>query len=631
MPTTEIPFSLDPEDRPPAHADRLILWLARRQWRMLVGGVVFGIPWMLSIALVPAAIGRAVDEGIVAGDRAALVRWALVILGLGLTSATTTNLRHWYAVRNWLMASYRSGLVADAAVRRAGPAVTREVPAGEVITVFASDFARMGAVFDVTARFAGALVSFVVVAVILLRGSTVLGLIMLVGGPLLLASLSLVIRPLQRRQTAQRAETGRLTSLGADTVAGLRVLRGIGGEDTFLARYAAQSQRVRAAGNHLAGVQASLDAAQVLLPGVFVLLVTGVGAHLAVAASISAGQLVAYYGYTAFLTMPLRTATEFVDKLIQTRVASRRITRVLATHPDHPDHPTDLTHPTDPDHPTDPTDPTDPDHRQESIQLLSYRRSAVSTSRQLGDLLTGGGASATTGSASTATTESTGALVDPASGVVVEPGRLTALVSARPEDSAAVASRLGRVVPGRHGVTWDGVALDDLPIGEVRRRIVVSESEPHLFSGPVRREICVAGDDGVSLDLALAVADAADVIDAIDGGLDGEIEERGRTLSGGQRQRLALARALLRDPQVLVLVEPTSAVDAHTEARIAARLAAHRRGRTTVLVTASPLMLDRADEVVLIEDGVVLARGRHHDLLRSSPAYRRVVMRGEED
>ena len=601
MPLPSWPFSITPGDAPPAHADRLILWLARRQWRTLVGGMVFGVPWMLSIALTPAAIGQAVDAGIVAHDGAALIRWGLVILGLGVVSAVTTDLRHWFAVRNWLTASFRSGIAADGAVRRAGPALTRAVPVGEVITVFASDFARMGAVFDITARLAGAVVSFVVVAVILLHGSVLLGVIMLVGGPLLLASLALVIRPLHRRQAAQRAESGRLTSLGADTVAGLRVLRGIGGEETFLARYAAQSQRVRAAGNQLAGVQATLDGAQVLLPGIFVLVVTGVGAHLAVAGSISAGQLVAFYGYTAFLTMPLRTATEFVDKLIQTRVASRRIGRVLATTPDH-----------------EPVVGLDG-------RLAGPADHGPAAGRPLGARIGGD-------------------LVDPVSGVTVREGTLTALVSARPEETALVAARLGRAVPGRHGVTWGGVPLDDAPIAEVRRRIVVSESEPHLFSGPVRRELLPASPDPAQPDpaqpdrtapariaAALAVADAADVVDAIDDGLDGELEERGRSLSGGQRQRLALVRALLREPEVLVLVEPTSAVDAHTEARIAARLAAYRRGRTTVLVTASPLLLDHADAVVLLEDGRVAEVGRHHDLLQASRAYRRVVRRGEED
>ena len=566
------PYSVPTDQAPPLDADRLILWLARRQWRTLVGGVLFGVPWMLSIALVPAAIGKAIDEGLVAHDGQALLVWSAAIMGLGVVSAVTTNGRHWFAVRGWLIASFRTAVVTERAVRRAGPALTRQMPAGEVVTSFASDFWRMGNIFDITARFAGAIVSFVVVAFILLRGSMVLGVIVLVGGPLLLASLALVMRPLQRRQAAQRHEAGLLTSLGADTVAGLRVLRGIGGEDTFLRRYAEQSGRVRAAGVRLSGIQATLDAAQVLLPGVFVVLVTGVGAHLAVAGEITPGQLVAFYGYTAFLTMPLRTATEFVDKLVRSRVAARRIVTILGVEPDHAT--------------------TGP-----GVGLNGY------------------------------VVDPAAPLVDPVTQVVIEPNRVTALVSARPEETAELAHRLGRTRPGRHGVRWGDVPLDDLPVDAVRSRVVVSEADPHLFSGPVREAL--GGHDDEQRRTAVWVTSASDALEALENGLDGELEERGRALSGGQRQRVALARALLRDPEVLVLIEPTSAVDAHTEARIAERLVAHRAGRTTVLVTASPLLLDRADTVVLVEHGRVVATGRHHDLLRSNPDYRDVVLRGE--
>jgi ABC-type multidrug transport system fused ATPase/permease subunit len=587
------PYATAPDAAPPLDADRLILWLARHQWRTLVGGVLFGVPWMLSIALVPAAIGKAVDDGLVARDPRALVTWAAAIMGLGLVSAVTTNGRHWFAVRNWLVSSFRTAVVTERAVRRAGPAVTRQMPAGQVVTSFASDFWRMGEVFDVTARLAGAIVSFIVVSAILLRGSVLLGVIMLVGGPLLLASLALVVRPLHRRQQAQREEAGQLTALGADTVAGLRVLRGIGGEDTFLARYAAQSERVRLAGVRLSPVQATLDAAQVLLPGIFVVVVTGIGAHLAVAGEITPGQLVAFYGYTAFLTMPLRTATEFVDKLTRTRVAARRIVKILAIEPDHA-----------------------PAGRTSGDLLVDVGPQAEST---CGDLSVDVG---------TPEVDVTAELADPASGVVVAPGQFTALVSADPEDTAQVAQRLGRLLPGRHGVRWGDVALDDLPIERVRSLIVVSGADPHLFSGPVRDTL--GGADDAAREVAVHVASASDAVDSLDGGLDGELEERGRALSGGQRQRLALARAVLRDPEVLVLVEPTSAVDAHTEARIAQRLAAHRAGRTTVVVTASPLLLDTADAVLFVPGGTVSAGGRHRDLLRTHPAYRDVVLRGED-
>ena len=160
----------------------------------------------------------------------------------------------------------------------------------------------------------------------------------------------------------------------------------------------------------------------------------------------------------------------------------------------------------------------------------------------------------------------------------------------------------------------------------------MSENDPRLFTGTLRDELDPRGDHSDDEVLAaLDVASGGDILDALQGGLDGDVEERGRAFSGGQRQRLSLARALLTDAETLVLVEPTSAVDAHTESRIAARLGAARRGRTTVLMTASPLLLDRADHVVLLEQGRVVAAGTHHELMTTVPAYRRTVVRGEDD
>src|SRR5262249_35048311 len=142
----------------------------------------------------------------------------------------------------------------------------------------------------------------------LLWSSVFLGLVVLLGVPLLTLVVAPLLRPLKRRQSEQRAQVGELTTLGADTVAGLRVLRGIGGEEVFLDRFRVVSQRVRQAGVRVASVQALLDAAQVLLPGIFLVTVTWLGARLAVEGDLTVGQLVAFYGYAAFLVTPLRTA-----------------------------------------------------------------------------------------------------------------------------------------------------------------------------------------------------------------------------------------------------------------------------------------------------------------------------------
>ncbi len=553
----------------------LLGWVGRGQWRTLAIAIGFGVVWMVCQALFPAAMSRAIDDGIIARDGGVLLRWCLVLLGLGIVSALAGVMRHRFAVTNWLGAAFRAVQLVGWHSADVGEALPRTTPTGAVVAVVASDAMRLGGLYDVVARFVGAIVSYVVVAVILLNASRPLGLVVLVGVPVLVACLTFIVRPLQRRQAEQREESGRLIGLGADTVAGLRVLRGIGGEQTYLSRYAAQSQQVRQVGYRVAGVQAALDASQVLLPGFFVLIVTWLGARFAFDGRITPGQLVAFYGYSAFLVMPLRTATEFVDRFTRAYIGAGKLIRVLEVLPDHVDHP-------HVDHAAEPP----PD----------------------------------------------AALVDERSGITIEPHLLTAVVSGRPEESAAVADRLGRFGTDVAGVTLGGTALLDLPLATVRRRIVVSETDPRLFTGTLRDELDPWGrhDDGEILD-ALAVASGEDVLEALADGLDSEVEERGRSFSGGQRQRLTLVRALLTDAETLVLVEPTSAVDAHTEARVAARLAAARHGRTTVVMSASPLVLDQADRVLFLRDGVVEARGTHHELMQHHPAYRAVVVRGEED
>lgn len=569
-----------PDLRSPLH---FMGWVGRGQWRTLAGGIVFGVIWMVAQALLPAALSRAVDEGLIAGDQGSLWAWSGAVIGLALVVAGSGAIRHWFAVQNWLRSSFRAVQLVGWKAADTGAALPRTVPTGEVVATVANDAMRLGGLYDVSARFAGAIVSYVVVAVILLRASTELGLLVLLGVPVLLASLSVIVKPLQKRQARQREESGKLVGLGADTVAGLRVLRGIGGERAFLDRYAAQSQRVRRVGVQVAGVQAALDASHVLLPGIFVLIVTWIGAHFAIEGQVSPGMLVAFYGYSAFLVKPLGTATEFVDRYTRARIAAGKLITVLSVPPDQ-------------------------------VDAVVEAHAEGGTSDEV--RLPPGPAE----------------LVDPVSGVQVAPGLLTAVVTARPEEAVVVADRLGRFGPEPTAARLGGVALAEVPIAQVRERILVGDNDPRLFTGPLRRELD-PGERHSDADLlaTLAVCSAEDVLDALPDGLDSTVEERGRSFSGGQRQRLGLARALLADADILVLVEPTSAVDAHTEARIAARLAAHRAGRTTVLMTASPLLLDHADHVVFLDGGVVVAEGSHHRLLRGCPAYRSTVTRGEDD
>ena len=371
---------------------RFLLWTGRQQIPTLLLGVVYGVIWMVAQALVPAAIGRGLQTGVADGDLSAAAEWSLVVLGLALVQAVFGILRHRVAVANWLAASFRAMQLLGRHSSLVGVAIRRRLPTGEIVAAATNDALRLGGAFDVTARLAGAIVSYAVVAVLLLRTSVLLGLIVLIGVPAMVLLLGPLLRPLQRRQHVQREVAGQLTALGADTVAGLRVLRGIGGEPAFLHRYRTRSRELEQAGVHVASPQATLDAAQVLLPSIFLVLVTWLSARLALEGTIDVGDVVAFYGYAFFLVIPIRTAVEAADKMTRALVGAKRIVAVLVTEPEIPV-------------PTQPAD--EPPYRVP--------------------------------------------LSDPRSGLHVTPGTMVGLVSGDPDESAAVAHAArpaGRRRPG---------------------------------------------------------------------------------------------------------------------------------------------------------------------------------------
>ncbi|MGC1215041.1 MAG: ABC transporter ATP-binding protein, partial [Micromonospora sp.] len=325
-------------------ATRYLVWLAGRHPLLFTGAIGLAVVWMVAQALMPAAVGRAVDAGLTHRDQDALLGWGLALLGLGVVQAVAGILRHRCAVHNWLGAAYRTVQVTVDAANRLGAALPRRVAAGEVVSIGTADIEHIGSAIDITARGTGAVVAIVTVAVILLDSSMPLGLVVVLGVPLLMGVVALLIRPLHRQQQAYRDQEGRLTARAGDIVSGLRVVRGVGGEPVLSARYRTQSQALRADGLRVARVESLLEAAQVLLPGAFLVLVTWLGARFALRGEISAGQLVAFYGYTAFLVSPLRNLTEAADKLTRGHVAARRVVRLLRLAPElvDPAHPVPL-------------------------------------------------------------------------------------------------------------------------------------------------------------------------------------------------------------------------------------------------------------------------------------------------
>ena len=368
--------------------------------------MAFGIVWMSCQAVMPAVLGRAIDRGVADRDQQQLLLWAGVMLLIGLLQAVTGIMRHRFAVTNWLTASYRIVQLTTRQSVRLGGSLPRKVSTGEVIAIGTTDLSHIGNVMDVTARFAGAIVSFLLVSAILLTTSVQLGLVVLVGVPLLLLLMGPILKPLQARSATERQMRSDLSNTGTDIVSGLRVLRGIGGEGVFLDRYRRESQATRTAAVNVAKLQSVLDALQVFLPGIFVVLVVWLGARSAVTGDISAGELVAFYGYSAFLMLPLRT---------------RHRVRQQA----------------------------DPRPRRRLAACAACWRSTP-------DVVEPASPAAPPRPAPTCTT--------PAPGSGVRPGLLTAIVSDQPDDSALLADRLGLCAAEQDDdVHLGGVPLTSLP------------------------------------------------------------------------------------------------------------------------------------------------------------------------
>lgn len=569
--------AVDPSSPDLRSPDHYLWWLARTQWRDLVAGASYGVLWMGSLAALPLVLGEAVGS---AEQRQPIgvLAWSGGILALGVLAALAGVMRHRRAVTNYLLAASRTQQLIIRCAARLGADLPRHVAAGEVASLSATDVDRIGSTFDVIGRFAGAIFTYLAVTAVLFWMAPAFGLVALIGGPLTLASLLACLGPLAQRQRAQREAIALASGQAVDVVGGLRVLRGLGGEAMFASRFAVAAARVRVAMYRTAQMAAVLTALEALVPGSFLVAVTWLGARMAEAGKADAGELVTVYAFAAFLLVPLSTFGEVAQRMSAGRVAARRVLSVL--------------------------------RRQRELADERVAESAPPAPSEL----------------------ATGVLEDTLTGARIEPGRLVAITSSDAESLTGLVERLGRYIDPSFGdqVTLGGRSLSDLPLELVRETILVVDRDATLLAGTVGDNLDPPapgpGQPRPSLAQAVRAAEAQEIVAELAGGMSHVLPEKGRSVSGGQRQRLVLARALRVGAPILVLEEPTSAVDTFTESMVVKNLRELRSGLTTVVMTTSPLLMESAD-TVLVLDRKVVASGTHHQLLESEPLYRTLLER----
>ncbi|WP_081902655.1 ABC transporter transmembrane domain-containing protein [Lentzea aerocolonigenes] len=482
---------------------RYLWWLVRMQrWRVLAGAW-WGSLWMCGLIVPPYLIERAIKDGLRGGDRAALVWWcsALVVVAALLALLGVARHRTMTLVRT--DASLRTAQVVVRHVTRLGGVVRRKLSTGELTYLQNGDTARIAHALTSTGPGVGAVIAYAVTAVLLVRISPLVAVVVLLGVPVLAVVTGPVLSRLHAVETGYRHSQGELSSRAGDIVAGLRVLSGIGGKPAFEERFRAKSREVLRDGYRVSGWLSWVQALTWGLPTLFLAVVTWIAARMVVTGAISIEEMVAVYLYVTTLIVPVSFFMEGADAIPRALVSARRVIDLLRLRPDDGD----------------------------------------------GD----------------------------ASVLDVKSGVLTVVVSANATAAREAVERL----PGQ---------------------VVVADNDDYLFAGTVREAVSVAEHDDAELERAVWAAAAVDVVEALPDGLDSHLEPKGRNVSGGQRQRLRLVRALLSEPEVLVLVEPTSALDAVTEAAVAQRVKQARLGRTTVVVSSSPLWAGQADQTVHLEE-----------------------------
>jgi ATP-binding cassette subfamily B protein len=552
----------------------------------LLGSGVAALAAMLAGLTVPVLVQRIIDGPVQHRDPSGLVLLSLEVLALGMVEAGLIYLRRVLVARPATDIERRMRADLYHHLQRLPVAFHDRWPSGQLLSRAVSDltmirrFVAFSGIFLVV-NVTTVLVGLVVLVVI----SPPLGML----GVIMAVPLVLLCRRYERRyETAARRaqdQVGDLATRVEEATLGIRVLKSFGQGPRATHVFVAQAGELRRTELAKVWLLAALWAVVIALPELALAAMLAAGGYAVVAGSMSLGTAVAAITILTYLRWPLDSLGWLLAETGKATAATTRYWEVLDTVPAV----------VDPPHPRSLALPVRGSLRLEGVR---FRYPGAAT-----DVLRG---------------------VD----LDIQPGETVALVGATgcgKTTLTALIPRLADVTGGR--ILLDGVDLRDLTLAELRTTVATAFEEPVLFSASVRENVALAvpgaSDDQVRR--ALAVAHAEQFVEALPWGLDTRIGEQGLTLSGGQRQRLALARAVIGKPAVLVLDDPLSALDVHTEAEVEAALRTVLRGVTALVVAHRPSTVQLADRVALLAGGRIAAVGRHAELLANVPEYRRLL------
>ncbi|QKZ23781.1 ABC transporter ATP-binding protein [Streptomyces chartreusis] len=559
--------------RPRPASDILRTALRRNRGAMIWGTVLMGL-YQAGETAFPIALGLIVEHTM--RDR------NLGSLGLSIAALvviiTTVSLSWRFGMRILQKANTTEAHRWRVKVAACGlQPVARDVDlkSGEILTIATEDADQTADIIEVVPLLISSLVAVVVAAVALGLADIRLGLLVIVGTAAIMSVLSVLSRRIGSSTQEQQARVARAGAKVADLITGLRPLHGFGGNHAAFRSYRKVSTEAKLQAVTVAKVNGAYAGTALALNAVLAGAVTLTAGWLAFDGQINIGELVMAVGLAQFIMEPLRLFSEMPKYVMIARASAERMALVLTAPPvttpgsEHPAAGGNL-----------------------EIDCVRY-----GTLRDLK--------------------------------FTVAAGEFVAIAAYQPRAAADLAAVLAANVPPdayEGAVRVAGQELGELSVEAVRAHVLVNPYDGEIFAGTLRTNIDPSGTSR-TVPEAVEASMLTDVVALHRDGLDYGVRDRGANLSGGQRQRLSLARALAADSEVLVLHDPTTAVDAVTEQLIARNVAKLRRGRTTVVITSSPALLDVADRVLVLDEGVVTAEDTHRNLLAGDADYCLAVAR----
>ncbi|WP_280701136.1 ABC transporter ATP-binding protein [Kitasatospora sp. GP82] len=567
----------------------LRLWPYAREvrWR-IAASVAAALIASVSVLVVPLVLRSIVDGPIADHDLNALWPLAGLLLLLGLIEAGLFGVRRVIVARP--LARVESAMRGDlyAKLQRLPISFHDRWPSGQLLSRATSDM------FTMRLFLAFPIVFLIVNSLVFLTGSALmfaldwrLGLIALL--PML--PLMLLTRHFERSYAAiaRRAQdqNGDLATVIEESILGIRILKAFGRHRTMAERFRQQSRELRGTELEKADMLANLWAVITGLPELALGCALAVGAVRVANDELTTGTLVAFLSTALALRWPVESLGWLLAYANEAATATDRFFEVL-DEPEHPEQPLGL-----------------PVVADEGIRFTGVHFRYPDAPADSPDLLRG---------------------ID----LHIRRGETLALVGATGSGKTTLTALLPRLYEATGGrITLDGRDIRDIPRHRLRELVSVAFEEPTLFSASVRENVLMGSPDATAeqLDAALATAQAG-FVERLPAGVETQVGEQGLSLSGGQRQRLALARAVVGEPGFLVLDDPLSALDVHTEALVEQALRQVLGGTTALVVAHRPSTVLLADRVAVLDEGRITAVGTHQELMKSSPTYRE-LMSGE--